>query len=81
MQSSEPGLRRTFTDAVGRQNTGLVVLLGLCPLLAVSGTVVNALGLGLATTLTLTASSLAVSVVRGLLRPEIRIPVFVLINA
>lgn len=74
-------LREVFYDAFWRQNTGLVVLLGLCPLLAVSGTVVNALGLGLATTLTLAASNLCVSLTRGLLRPEIRIPAFVLIIA
>jgi len=70
-----------FRDAFWHRNTGLVVLLGLCPLLAVSGTVVNAVGLGLATTLTLLCSNLAVSLLRGLLRPEIRIPAFVLIIA
>ncbi len=68
-------------DGAWRQNTGLVVLLGLCPLLAVSGTVINALGLGLATMLVLMASNLAVSLTRGFLRPEIRIPAFVLIIA
>lgn len=80
---AKPSVRlgEVFYDAFWRQNTGLVVLLGLCPLLAVSGTVVNALGLGLATTLTLAASNLCVSLTRGLLRPEIRIPAFVLIIA
>lgn len=68
-------------DGLWHQNTGLVVLLGLCPLLAVTGTVVNGLGLGLATLLTLVASNLSVSWLRGLLRPEIRIPAFVLIIA
>jgi electron transport complex protein RnfE len=70
-----------WTDGFWRQNTGLVVLLGLCPLLAVSNTVVNGIGLGLATTLTLVASSLAVSLARRSLRPEIRIPAYVLIIA
>jgi len=73
--------RKIFSDGVWHQNTGLVVLLGLCPLLAVSGTVINAIGLGLATTLTLVLSNLAVSLSRGLLRPEIRIPAYVLIIA
>lgn len=73
--------RKIFIDGIWHQNTGLVVLLGLCPLLAVSGTVVNAIGLGLATTLTLVFSNLAVSLSRGVLRPEIRIPAFVLIIA
>ena len=73
--------RQIFMDGLWRQNTGLVVLLGLCPLLAVSGTVVNAMGLGLATTLTLVCSNLAVSLSRPLLRQEIRIPAYVLIIA
>jgi electron transport complex protein RnfE len=73
--------RRIFFDGIWQQNTGLVVLLGLCPLLAVSGTVVNALGLGLATTLTLVFSNLTVSLARRALRPEIRIPAYVLIIA
>jgi electron transport complex protein RnfE len=73
--------RKIFFDGLWQQNTGLVVLLGLCPLLAVTGTVVNGLGLGLATTVTLVFSNLAVSAVRGVLRPEIRIPAYVLIIA
>jgi electron transport complex protein RnfE len=73
--------RRILVDGLWRQNTGLVVLLGLCPLLAVTGTVVNAIGLGLATTLTLVISNLAVSLSRPLLRREIRIPAYVLIIA
>ena len=62
-------------------NPGLVQLLGLCPLLAVSNTVVNALGLGLATTMTLVASNTMVSMIRRHTRPEIRIPVYVLVIA
>jgi electron transport complex protein RnfE len=73
--------RQIFVAGLWQQNTGLVVLLGLCPLLAVSGTVVNAIGLGLATTLTLVFSNLAVSLARRALRPEIRIPAYVLIIA
>lgn len=62
-------------------NPGLVQLLGLCPLLAVSSTVINALGMGLATTLVLLISNSAVSVIRNSVRQEIRIPVFVMIIA
>lgn len=62
-------------------NPGLVQLLGLCPLLAVSNTAVNGLGLGLATLLVLVVSGLLVSVLRHTWRPEIRIPAFVLIIA
>ncbi|MCG7495903.1 electron transport complex subunit E [Vibrio sp. Of7-15] len=62
-------------------NPALVQLLGLCPLLAVSATVVNALGLGIATTLVLVGSNLIVSLVRQWVPKEIRIPVFVMIIA
>jgi electron transport complex protein RnfE len=73
--------RQILIDGLWRQNTGMVVLLGLCPLLAVTSTVVNGIGLGLATILTLVCSNLAVSLSRSMLRPEIRIPAYVLIIA
>ena len=69
------------TAGLWNNNPGLVQLLGLCPLLAVSGSAVNGLGLGLATTLVLASSNLTVSLIRGALRPEIRIPIFVLVIA
>lgn len=68
-------------DGLWTNNVGLVQLLGLCPLLAVSNTVINALGLGLATMATLVASNVSVSVIRNWVKPEVRIPVFVLIIA
>ena len=78
---SNNNLKQLLADGAWRQNTGLVVLLGLCPLLAVTNTLINGLALGLATMLTLMLSNLSVSVMRGLLKPEIRIPAFVLIIA
>ena len=62
-------------------NPALVQVLGLCPLLAVSGTVVNALGLGLATLMVLTASNMAVSLIRNQISDTIRLPAFVMIIA
>ncbi|PCI07455.1 MAG: electron transport complex subunit RsxE [Gammaproteobacteria bacterium] len=62
-------------------NVALVQLLGLCPLLAVTGTVINGLGLGIATLLTLVLSNSIVSLIRPWLKSEIRIPIFVLIIA
>lgn len=73
--------RSIFRNGLDKQNAGLVQLLGLCPLLAISNTVVNALALGLATVLVMVAASSAVSAVRNLVPYEIRIPVFVLIIA
>jgi electron transport complex protein RnfE len=62
-------------------NQAFVALLGLCPLLAVSNTVINGLGLGIATTLTLILSNTIVSIIRHHVGNEIRLPVFVLIIA
>ncbi len=62
-------------------NPALVQLLGLCPLLAVSNSVVNALGLGLATLMVLTSSNIAVSLIRKSVSDAIRLPVFVMIIA
>lgn len=73
--------RKIINDGLWTNNPALVQILGLCPLLAVSSTVVNALGLGLATTLTLVTSNLTVSLIRHQTRPEIRIPIFVLVIA
>ncbi len=68
-------------DGLWTNNVGLVQLLGLCPLLAVTGTFINGLGLGLATLVTLVASNVIISLIRNLVRPEVRIPVFVLVIA
>jgi electron transport complex protein RnfE len=70
-----------WKEGLWHNNPGLVQLLGLCPLLAVSNTAVNGLGLGLATLVVLVVSSTLVSALRGSWRPEIRIPAFVLIIA
>jgi len=78
---SEIGYRQILENGVWTQNTGFVALLGLCPLLATSNSVVNGLGLGLATTLVLLLSNVAISLIRNLVRPEVRIPVFVMVIA
>ena len=62
-------------------NPALVQLLGLCPLLAVTASVTNALGLGLATLFVLIGSNVTVSLVRSFVPQEIRIPVFVMVIA
>jgi H+/Na+-translocating ferredoxin:NAD+ oxidoreductase subunit E len=75
------GYKDIVRDGLWSNNVGLVQLLGLCPLLAVTATFVNGLGLGLATLITLVASNVIVSLIRKLVRPEVRIPVFVLVIA
>ena len=64
-----------------KNNPAIVQLLGLCPLLAVTATVINGLGLGIATTLVLIGSNCTVSLVRNFVPNEIRIPIFVLVIA
>ncbi len=74
-------VREIVYEGLWKNNPGLVQLLGLCPLLAVSATVANALGLGIATALVLTGSNLAVSLVRHYVPDTIRIPAFVMVIA
>jgi len=64
-----------------KNNPGLVQLLGLCPLLAVTSTATNAIGLGIATLFVLICSNATVSLVRQWVPKEVRIPIFVLIIA
>lgn len=64
-----------------KNNPAIVQLLGLCPLLAVTMTVINGLGLGMATTLVLIGSNCTVSLVRNWVPNEIRIPIFVMVIA
>jgi electron transport complex protein RnfE len=68
-------------NGLWQNNVALVQLLGLCPLLAVTSTLINGIGLGLATLLTLVLSNTIVSLIRGFIRSEVRLPVFVLIIA
>jgi len=78
---ADKSLRQIAGDGLWHNNVAFVQILGLCPLLAVTSTVVNGLGLGLATLLTLVLSSVTVSAIRHLVRPDIRIAVFVMLIA
>jgi electron transport complex protein RnfE len=73
--------REIINNGLWGNNQALVALLGLCPLLAVSNTLVNGLGLGLATTLVLILSNGTISFIRNWVRQEVRLPVFVLVIA
>lgn len=68
-------------NGLWKQNAGVVQLLGLCPVLAVSSSLVNGVSLGLATTLVMALSGAAISPLRNFVPNEIRIPVFILIIA
>ena len=78
---SDTGYGKLIRDGLWDNNQALVALLGLCPLLAVTNTAVNGLGLGIATLVVLTLSNATVSLIRNLVRPEVRLPVFVIVIA
>jgi electron transport complex protein RnfE len=78
---AEVSYRELSLNGLWKNNPALVQLLGLCPLLAVSGSVVNAVGLGLATTLVLVTSNTAVSLIRNIVSDAVRLPAFVMIIA
>ena len=74
-------LRRIAENGVWKQNTSLVQILGLCPLLAVTTNLVNGVMLSLATILVMAISGFVIASLRNLIPHEIRIPVFILIVA
>ena len=76
-----PDQQEITRNGLWSNNVALVQLLGLCPLLAVTSTAVNGIGLGIATLITLVLSNTLVSMIRGFIRNEVRLPVFVLIIA
>jgi electron transport complex protein RnfE len=77
----EKSYRQIVGDGLWRNNQALVALLGLCPMLATTTSATNGLGMGLATTLVLVLSNVTISLIRNLVRPEVRLPVFVLVIA
>ncbi len=73
-------IKDVIVQGLWKNNSALVQLLGLCPLLAVTSTATNALGLGLATTLVLTLTNLTISTLRHWTPAEIRIPIYMMIH-
>lgn len=73
--------KKITADGFWHNNPVLIQLLGLCPLLAVSSTFINSLGLGIATTLVMIGSNVTVSLIRDKVKQELRIPIFVLVIA
>ncbi len=71
----------TFMEGVWRQNPVFVMVLGMCPTLAVTVSAVNALSMGLATAFVLVSSCLLVSLIRNLVPKEVRIATYIVIIA
>lgn len=78
---SDVNYKEIIEKGLWSNNPALVQLLGLCPLLAVSSSVVNALGLGFATLLVLTTTNSVVSLIRSYVSDAVRLPAFVMIIA
>lgn len=78
---SREEFRTIAQNGVWKQNTSLVQILGLCPLLAVTTNAVNGIMLSLATIIVMALANVAVASLRNLIPHEIRIPVFILIVA
>jgi H+/Na+-translocating ferredoxin:NAD+ oxidoreductase subunit E len=81
MQPKTDDLRSVLATATWRDNVALAQLLGLCPLLAITTSVVNGLALGLATMAVLAVSNTTMSLLRGVLVPGARVPLLLLIVA
>ena len=78
---SDISYRDLAVQGLWKNNPGLVQILGMCPMMAISNTVVNSLGLAMATILTMVVSNGLASVIRHWVRPEVRLPVFVMVVA
>lgn len=78
---SDVSYRELSLNGLWKNNPAIVQLLGLCPLLAVTASVVNAIGLAVATAMVLVCSNISVSLIRNIVSDAIRLPAFVMIIA
>jgi electron transport complex protein RnfE len=74
-------LRENLTRGLIRENPVFVLALGLCPTLAVTSSIANAVGMGLATTFVLLSSNTIVSLIRSVVPKQIRIPIYITVIA
>lgn len=81
MSTSPPMTLQTFTQGLWKENPVFVMMLGLCPVLAVTNTALNALAMGLATTFVLICSGLLVSLLRKVIPKQVRIASYIIIIA
>lgn len=78
---TQPSYADIWSDGLWNNNVVLSQMLALCPLMAVTTTASNGLGMGLATLVVMLASNMLVSMIRGIITPQVRIPVFILMIA
>ncbi|MEQ9301812.1 MAG: electron transport complex subunit E [Cyclobacteriaceae bacterium] len=78
---SKPSVIEQLTKGIRKENPVFVLLLGLCPVLGVTSTAINGLGMGLATTFVLIMSNVVISLIKGLIPAKVRIPSFIVVIA
>lgn len=74
-------LRKEFSKGFLKENAVFVLLLGMCPTLAVTNSAINGLGMGLASTAVLVGSNTVISLMKRLIPDKVRIPVFIVVIA
>lgn len=74
-------LWKEFVKGLWKENPVLVLLLGMCPTLAVTSNATNGLGMGLATLFVLMGSNIVISIIRNIVPKKIRIPVYIVVIA
>lgn len=72
---------KILTNGFIKENPVLVLLLGLCPTLAVTTSAINAIGMGLATTFVLIMSNTIISLLKNIIPNKVRIPAFIVVIA
>lgn len=81
MADNKNSLRHELTKGIIKENPVLVMLLGMCPTLAVTTQAKNGIGMGLATTFVLLGSNIVISLLRKVIPDKVRIPAFIVIIA
>lgn len=74
-------VKKQFFDGLINQNPSLVQLLGMCPLLAITTSMFNGLGMGLAVTIILTCSNVVISALRKIIPNKVRIACYIVVIA
>ncbi|HAN44730.1 MAG TPA: electron transport complex subunit RsxE, partial [Ruminococcaceae bacterium] len=72
---------KTLTNGIIKENPVLVLVLGTCPTLAVSTSAINGVGMGIAATLVLICSNLAISALKKVIPDKVRIPAYIILIA
>lgn len=72
---------KTLTNGIIKENPVLVLLLGMCPTLGVTGSAINGMGMGLAATAVLICSNMAIALLKNIIPDKVRIPAFIVVIA